>query len=352
MGANGSTTTSLPTSESNQVNAKKVYDACRSELGLQWGIGEMQGWQPTMEDACLARGSLSEGGQGWADTALFAVFDGHGGSAASQFCAQHLPTAIQKGQASIHAPDLHDAFMKVDQMFASTGNDLPPTAPEHPDHVGSTALACLVQHDIIIVANAGDSRAVLSRNGEAVEMSQDHKPNLPQESDRIKKAGGLVVQRNSGPDLVNGDLAPSRAIGDFRYKKNSHLKASKQIVSCEPDIEFHKRQRSNEFMVIASGGVWDALSSQEVVSEVGRNLEAIHHGDLKPSDVVCKILDRCLAPNADGAKGTDNMTMILVIFDSASQPNDSSLRAKVRSRTDASKREQPQKRAKSLYRRN
>jgi len=296
----------------------------------------------------LALGSLSEEEQGWAGTALFGVFDGHGGSEASKFCAQHLPAVIVEGQASRASRVLHDSFLKVDHMYANTGNHVPPYAPEHPDHVGSAALACLVRRDVIIVANAGDCRAVLSRKGEAVEMSQDHKPNSPEELQRIKKAGGFVVRNNGGPYRVNGDLALSRGIGDFRYKQNSYLKAAEQIVSCEPGIEIHKRQRGDEFMVIACDGVWDVLSSQEVVSEVHRNLEAIHRGDMFPSDVVCRILDMCLAPNPDLATGTDNMTMILVVFDPVSQPEDSCLREKVKNRACAfpSKIKQLQKRAK------
>ena len=65
----------------------------------------------------------------------------------------------------------------------------------------------------IYCANAGDSRTVMCERGYAVELSHDHKPDLPEERSRIIKAGGSVEDGR-----VNGMLALSRAIGDFDYK--------------------------------------------------------------------------------------------------------------------------------------
>ena len=65
----------------------------------------------------------------------------------------------------------------------------------------------------IYCANAGDSRTVMSEKGNAVDLSKDHKPELPEERSRIIKAGGDVMDGR-----VNGMLALSRAMGDFDYK--------------------------------------------------------------------------------------------------------------------------------------
>lgn len=62
-------------------------------------------------------------------------------------------------------------------------------------------------------ANAGDSRSVMCEKGYAVDLSKDHKPDLPEERNRIHKAGGEVLEGR-----VNGMLALSRAMGDFDYK--------------------------------------------------------------------------------------------------------------------------------------
>merc|ERR1712050_323260 len=94
------------------------------------------------------------------------------------------------------------------------------------DFSGCTCVVCLVREDSYIVANAGDSRAVLSRNGRAVPLSEDHKPNMPGEHDRIVRAGGHVVRMEYGPIVqyrVNGNLNLSRSIGDLNYKKHTQL---------------------------------------------------------------------------------------------------------------------------------
>jgi serine/threonine protein phosphatase PrpC len=71
----------------------------------------------------------------------------------------------------------------------------------------------------ILCANAGDSRAVLSKKGKAKELSVDHKPDTPSEKRRIERANGYVEDSR-----VNGMLALSRALGDFEYKGNSIIK--------------------------------------------------------------------------------------------------------------------------------
>merc|ERR1712232_100040 len=74
-------------------------------------------------------------------------------------------------------------------------------------------------------------------------------------------------------------------------------------------------------MIIACDGVWDVLSSQEAVDRVRRELVSIRRGALQPGDVVEKILHECLASDPSQVVGTDNMTMILVVFDkSGSNP--------------------------------
>lgn len=278
-----------------------------------------------MEDAHLAMGSLSlmlEGQDEWADTALFGVFDGHGGEHVAKFCAAHLPRTIAHSSASDSETALHDSFLHMDHMLVDLAKKLPPTDPAHPDKVGSTAVTCLINRDSLFVANAGDSRAVLSRNGRAVELSNDHKPSLQTEAERINKAGGFVVEQHCGPQTihrVNGSLSLSRSIGDLQFKKNVGLSPAEQIVTCAPEVQQCQRQRSDEFMVIACDGVWDVLTSDAVVSRIHEDLPAVRRGDLQPSQVVSNILDECLAkdPARSFGKGADNMTMILVVFDQA-----------------------------------
>lgn len=81
------------------------------------------------------------------------------------------------------------------------------------DTVGSTAVVAVVSPDKIIVSNCGDSRAVLCRNGVAIPLSTDHKPDRPDELNRIQEAGGRVIYWD-GPRVL-GVLAMSRAIGNL-----------------------------------------------------------------------------------------------------------------------------------------
>lgn len=273
-----------------------------------------------MEDASAAIGSLSGGQGAWADTGFFGVFDGHGSAQVAQFCADNLPKHVTRGQPSQAPQALKEAFVAVDRMIGEAAKNMPPNTPGHPVNCGSTAVVCLISPDVISVANIGDSRAVLSRNGRAHELSQDHKPSNWEETDRISRAGGRVTEQRIGNrtiSRINGDLACSRAMGDFRFKNNARLSPEDQMVSCVPDITSSKRQPADEFVVVACDGIWDVLSSQEVVDQVGRDLAAIRRGDLQPSDVVSRIVDGCLAtdPAQSHGLGADNMSMILVIFE-------------------------------------
>jgi protein phosphatase PTC2/3 len=93
---------------------------------------------------------------------------------------------------------------------------------------GSTAITVLIRENKLYCANAGDSRAIACRNGTLVTLSNDHKPNNPEEMDRIYNAGGWVEFNR-----VNGNLALSRALGDFLFKRNQTIPAEQQIVTGE-----------------------------------------------------------------------------------------------------------------------
>lgn len=297
---------------------KTSHNDASPDLGLFWGAGEMQGWRPSMEDDYVATASLGSDAA-WAGTGLFGVFDGHGGADVAKFCAQHLPKAVAKGKASHPQNAMKNSFLQLDSKLAEVAKTMDVTDPAHPDHVGCTAAACLVRPHHLIVANAGDSRVVLGRRGRALDLSEDHKPGSAKERARIKAAGGIVVEQQVGPEVihrVNGSLSLSRSIGDHRFKKDEMRSQADQMITCLPDIKTFRRRPDDDFLVIACDGIWDVLSSQEVVDRVQKNLPAMRAGELQPSDVVCQILDECLAadPIKSFGKGTDNMTMLIVIF--------------------------------------
>lgn len=122
----------------------------------------------------------------------------------------------------------------------------------------------------LYVANAGDSRCVVCRNGKAIEMSFDHKPEDDKERDRIYKAGGRVT-----PDgRVNGGLNLSRALGDHAYKTNKSLPLTEQMISPVPDVNtLTIDPETDSFILLACDGIWNSLNSQEVVDFINEKLE-------------------------------------------------------------------------------
>jgi len=95
-------------------------------------------------------------------------------------------------------------------------------------------------------------------------MTEDHKPSQPLEKLRIENAQGFVVM-----DRVNGELAMSRALGDFRYKTDETLDDKSFMVICYPDVSVHERILDmDEVMVLACDGVWDVITNDEAVDYI------------------------------------------------------------------------------------
>merc|ERR1719430_2053730 len=175
---------------------------------------------------------------------------------------------------------------------------------------GCTAVVALLAGTRLYVANAGDSRCVVCRDGVAVEMSFDHKPEDEVELKRIKKAGGKVT-----PDgRVNGGLNLSRAIGDHAYKRVESLSLSEQMISPQPDVKvLDINPTTDEWMILACDGIWNFMSSQEVVDYVNKKI--VNTPDDKLSSVCEELFEHCLAPDTMGdGTGCDNMTAVIVKF--------------------------------------
>lgn len=124
---------------------------------------------------------------------------------------------------------------------------------------------------------------------------------------RVVAAGGWV-QFNR----VNGNLALSRAFGDFVFKRNEKRSPIEQIVIAYPDIQTRPLSTDLEFIVIACDGVWDVMTNDEVVEFVRRRLIT----RMDPVMICEELITRCLAPDCQMGSGIgcDNMTVILVCY--------------------------------------
>jgi protein phosphatase 1G len=173
---------------------------------------------------------------------------------------------------------------------------------------GTTACVAVIKENTIYVANAGDSRCVLCREGDvAFDLSADHKPEDTKEKDRIEKAGGKIT----GDGRVNGGLNLSRAIGDHFYKKNTTLPLKDQMITSLPDICVETLRPTDKFLVLACDGIWNSMNSQEVVDFISLRLK----NGVSAVKICEQLCDRCLAPSTAGdGTGCDNMTAIIVQF--------------------------------------
>lgn len=151
------------------------------------------------------------------------------------------------------------------------------------DAGGCTANVGLIKNGVVYLANAGDSRAVAqSRKGETIALSYDHKPENEDERARIENAEGYVENNR-----VCGNLALSRALGDFSYKLNSKYAREKQQVIPNPDCIVHPAS-DIEFAVLACDGIWDCVSNEECTAWFAK---ALHEYDNNTFKYVPKNMD-------------------------------------------------------------
>ena len=233
--------------------------------------------------------------------AFFGVFDGHSGQQAADKSAQQLPTLLDDALAKAGSPadDVDALKATFKQVCLDFDSKL-----DVDDMSGCTAIMALITSKHIIVANVGDSRSVLSSGGETVAMSHDHKPDNAEETRRVEAAGGTVWQGR-----IDGQLAVSRAFGDFRFKYASDLPATAQPVSPEPDITVHTRDEETEFLILACDGVWDVMTNEEVVGFI-HDCVASNMGTW--GEVCEAVVDHCLERGS-----RDNMTIAVVSFPEA-----------------------------------
>ncbi|XP_066229864.1 probable protein phosphatase 1N isoform X1 [Saccopteryx leptura] len=286
---------------------QRPYGGAAESWGLRFGASSAQGWRAHMEDAHCAWLSLPGLPPGWA---FFAVLDGHGGARAALFGARHLPGHVLEalgpapGEPEGVCRALRGAFLSADARLRSLW---PRGEPG-----GSTAVALLVTPRFLYLAHCGDSRAVLSRAGAVVFSTEDHRPLRPRERERIHNAGGTICHRR-----LEGYLAVSRALGDFAYKEAPGRPPELQLVSAEPEVTALAREAEDEFMLLASDGVWDAMSGPALAGLVASRLCL----GLAPELLCAQLLDTCLC------KGSlDNMTCILVCFPGAPRPCEEAIR--------------------------
>ncbi|EOY25008.1 hypothetical protein QUC31_009062 [Theobroma cacao] len=251
------------TQRSEKEQEKREENKVESVTCVSHGSISVIGRRRAMEDAVkVSVGEI----QGYD---FFAVYDGHGGAQVANACRDRMHQLVVKeveertrgGKGPEWEKVMAACFAKMDEEVS--GEDYQGGAGDvDMKTMGSTAVVVLVGRDVVVVANCGDSRAVLCRGGTAVALSSDHKPDRPDERERVEAAGGTVINWNGS--RVLGVLATSRSIGD------QHLKP---YVISKPEVSVTERTKSDNFLVLASDGLWDVVSSEIACEVVKRHLD-------------------------------------------------------------------------------
>ncbi|KAH7518246.1 hypothetical protein FEM48_Zijuj09G0151000 [Ziziphus jujuba var. spinosa] len=223
--------------------------------------------------------------------AFYGVFDGHGGTDAALFIREnilrfmvednHFPFCVEKA--------IKNAFLNADHAFADEAS--------LDSSSGTTALTVLILGRTMVIANAGDCRAVLGKRGRAVELSKDHKPNCISEKLRIEKLGGAVYD-----GYLNGQLSVARALGDWHMKGP---KGSSCPLSAEPELEEMILGEEDEFLILGCDGLWDVMSSQCAVTIARKELMLHNDPERCSRELVREALKR---------DTYDNLTVVIVCF--------------------------------------
>ncbi|XP_048229030.1 probable protein phosphatase 2C 28 isoform X5 [Ricinus communis] len=186
---------------------------------------------------------------------LYAIFDGHSGRDVAKYLQSHLfdnilnePNFWKNPKGAIRKAYKNTDDEILDGIVGSRG--------------GSTAVtAILIDQEKLIIANVGDSRAVLCRNGVAKQLSVDHEPQ--KERELVESRGGFVSKKPGSVPRVDGQLAMTRAFGDGRLKDH---------ITSEPNLIAKIIDKGVEFLILASDGLWKVMSNQEAYDCI-RDLE-------------------------------------------------------------------------------
>ncbi|KAG2423756.1 hypothetical protein HXX76_015032 [Chlamydomonas incerta] len=290
-----------------------------SELDV--GYSSAQGARDTMEDEVQVHYNTV------GHYLYAAVFDGHGGDMAAQWLSKELhgqvenclcgrtvhggklPAAAGNGNGAaagaagttgsgkgisssdISPTQLIESFHLADKALLKYLSD---SGGEVAAGAGATATVVVIKDDKLVVANVGDSQAVLSRRGNAVILAHYHRvygsgPDVSAEIERVKSVGGWVDDGR-----VCGVLAVSRAFGDWEFKGeglprlletgiergywDSSFAAAQSFsadpVLATPDVTETLLSEEDEFLIVASDGLWDVLPPREAVQWARKEFKA------------------------------------------------------------------------------
>jgi serine/threonine protein phosphatase PrpC len=228
---------------------------------------------------------------------LMGVFDGHGGAEVANYLATNLEPILCKQliQEAERSAGFTDAaiWTALKQTFVCIDQKIKVEAP-HLEGQGSTATVALIFNGKLWIANVGDSRAILDRNG-GTQLTEDAKPDDLRYKKSIEKRGGVVsLAAEGGVARIDWNLAVARAIGDHRLRGH---------VSARPKITTFPVPTAGSHLILACDGIFDVASTTQVAMAVEAN------SALKAEEIASGIVS-----SAFRAGSRDNLTALVIKF--------------------------------------
>ena len=220
-------------------------------------------WKTSMEDRYAFKDFFCNDPQ----SGFFAIYDGYSGSMAAEKCARYLSELLEIKVERIYQTSMkhenineeisvafNEAFEEMDRILLYGVEE-----QSRNRWSGCSALTCLLRGNNLYVANAGNIRAVLCRGDGSIErLSDNHSPWDKKERHRVRKAKG-DVSKSDKTALVNGVVKSTRGLGNHG---DPNLKTS---VIRTPFVNCLALEDSDQFLILASNGVWEVFSEEEVI---------------------------------------------------------------------------------------
>lgn len=293
---------------------RKSYFVSAEALGLRGHAESWPGKQIELQDRFAQDEPMDELG------VFFGCFDGHGGAQVSELASKQLhKNILSHFRQKAVQPASRDEKIKlaVKEAFAQTDKEILALSERKKfDTSGSTAVCALLHGNPklgtalrLVLAHVGDSRAILCRAGQAVQVTEDHKPDRLDEKKRIERAGGLVLNvrgawRIAAPSRGSSKssrreyqgLSITRSFGDAAFKAPSALS------SPEPEVRVLPITDKDLYLVLVTTGVTAVLSNQDIIDCAGRHWE-------DPEEAAKNVVRTAFQKGSD-----ENLTALVVQF--------------------------------------
>lgn len=306
-----------PTPSSSSTAPTEVTLPTEGSFGSgRYGWSVNQGPRANMEDAL----DINERMQCSTPTEFYAVYDGHSGQQAVKWLLKRLP-AIISAHSGFNDPEkidqvLHESFTQADaELLDHLQLSRPPRPKPQEDgeepvstYALSSGCVCslvLVRGSTLHIANLGDCRVVVSRDGEIESLTTDHRPEVNGDERERLNAMGIEV---SSDGYVHGRIGVSRAFGDWAWDAEEKCKG----LLCTPDVSTVEVTPDTEFLVLGCDGIFEKMTSKEAGQIVRRSLR---------SKGEPKLAAELLVKNATARNGSDNLSALVVLFKKPPDPS-------------------------------